>query len=48
MNGNITFTMVKPDAVSKNYTGEILAMITKAGFKIEALKIRIADIIFQN
>ena len=30
--------MVKPDAVSKNYTGEILAMITKAGFKIEALK----------
>jgi nucleoside-diphosphate kinase len=38
MAGNITFTMVKPDATGKNYTGEILAMITKAGFKIKALK----------
>ena len=38
MSGNITFTMVKPDATGKNYTGEILAMITKAGFRIKALK----------
>ena len=38
MTGNITFTMVKPDATGKNYTGEILAMITKAGFKIKAIK----------
>jgi nucleoside-diphosphate kinase len=38
MTGNITFTMVKPDATGKNYTGEILAMITKAGFQIKAIK----------
>jgi nucleoside-diphosphate kinase len=38
MSGNITFTMVKPDATSKNYTGEILSMITKAGFQISAIK----------
>jgi nucleoside-diphosphate kinase len=38
MAGNITFTMVKPDATGKNYTGEILAMITQAGFKIKAVK----------
>jgi nucleoside-diphosphate kinase len=38
MAGNITFTMVKPDATGKNYTGEILSMITKAGFKIRAMK----------
>ncbi len=38
MKGNKTFTMIKPDAVSKGYTGEILAQITRAGFKIIALK----------
>jgi nucleoside-diphosphate kinase len=38
MSGNLTFTMVKPDATGKNFTGEILAMITKAGFKISAVK----------
>lgn len=38
MAGNVTFTMVKPDATGKNYTGEILAMITQAGFKIKAMK----------
>ncbi len=38
MAGNITFTMVKPDATGKNYTGEILSMITKAGFRILATK----------
>ncbi len=38
MSGNITFTMIKPDAVSKQYTGEIISMIKKAGFKIVAMK----------
>jgi nucleoside-diphosphate kinase len=38
MIGKITFTMVKPDATGNNKTGEILAMITKAGFKIRAIK----------
>ncbi len=38
MKGTITFTMIKPDAISKNLTGKILSMITEAGFKIKALK----------
>ena len=38
MTGNITFTMIKPDAVEANNIGPILAMINKAGFKILALK----------
>lgn len=35
---NITFTMIKPDATGKSYTGAILERILKAGFKIKALK----------
>ena len=38
MTGNITFTIVKPRAVSKGYTGPILNMIHEAGFRITALK----------
>ncbi|MCC7331480.1 MAG: nucleoside-diphosphate kinase [Flavobacteriales bacterium] len=38
MAGNRTFTMIKPDAVSKNYIGGILKMINDAGFKIVAMK----------
>jgi nucleoside-diphosphate kinase len=38
MAGNITFTMIKPDAVAANNIGPILAMINKAGFKILAMK----------
>lgn len=38
MKGNITFTMIKPEAVEKNFTGDILSMITSAGFRIKALK----------
>lgn len=34
-----TFTMVKPDAVAAGNTGNILAMIEAAGFKIVALKL---------
>ncbi len=35
---NITFTMLKPDAVEANNIGPILAVINKAGFKIMAMK----------
>ena len=38
MAGNITFTIVKPKAVSKGYTGPILNMIHEAGFRISAMK----------
>ena len=37
--GDITLTMVKPDAVSKNYTGKIIDMILQGGFKIKAMKL---------
>ena len=35
---NRTFTMIKPDATSKGYTGAILDQIIKVGFSIKALK----------
>lgn len=38
MNGNFTFTIVKPDAVKNGYIGKILADITNGGFKISAMK----------
>jgi nucleoside-diphosphate kinase len=38
MAGNITLTMIKPDAVDKNYTGAILHKINDAGFRIRAMK----------
>lgn len=38
MVGNITFTMLKPDAVEANNIGPILAKINQAGFRIVALK----------
>ena len=38
MAGNITLTMIKPDAVAKNHTGAILQMINDAGFRIRAMK----------
>ncbi len=33
-----TFSIVKPDAVRKHFTGAILAQIDKAGFQIVAIK----------
>jgi nucleoside-diphosphate kinase len=39
MNTNRTFTMIKPDAVANGHIGNILAMITNAGFKIVSLKL---------
>ncbi|MCC6181796.1 MAG: nucleoside-diphosphate kinase [Bacteroidia bacterium] len=38
MAGNITFTMIKPDAVEANNIGPILAKINQAGFRIVAMK----------
>jgi nucleoside-diphosphate kinase len=38
MASNITFTMIKPDAVAEGHTGKILDMIIAAGFKVQALK----------
>jgi nucleoside-diphosphate kinase len=35
---NRTFTMIKPDATIKGYTGAILDQIIKAGFKVKAMK----------
>ncbi|MSQ38042.1 MAG: nucleoside-diphosphate kinase [Chitinophagaceae bacterium] len=38
MTMNRTFTMIKPDATSKGYTGAILDQIIKAGFSVKAMK----------
>ena len=35
---NRTFTMIKPDATSKGYTGAILDQIIKAGFSVKDMK----------
>ncbi|MDP1728267.1 MAG: nucleoside-diphosphate kinase [Bacteroidota bacterium] len=35
---NITFTMIKPDAVANGYTGKIIDQIIQAGFSIQAMK----------
>lgn len=35
---NTTFTMIKPDATGKSYTGAIIDRIVKAGFVIKAMK----------
>jgi nucleoside-diphosphate kinase len=35
---NRTFTMIKPDAFGKGYSGAILEKIEKAGFRIVAMK----------
>ncbi len=38
MSGNITLTMVKPEAVRNGNTGNIIAKIEEGGFKIIAMK----------
>ncbi|MGV3599498.1 MAG: nucleoside-diphosphate kinase [Bacteroidota bacterium] len=35
---NLTFTMIKPDAVKNGHIGNILNKITEAGFAIKAMK----------
>ncbi len=39
MANNITLTMIKPDAVKNGHIGDILKMITDAGFSINAMKL---------
>ena len=39
MSGNRTFTIIKPTAVENGHTGNILAIISEAGFKIVAMKL---------
>lgn len=38
MAGNVTFTMIKPDAVENGHIGKIIDMIIEAGFSIKAMK----------
>ena len=38
MKHNLTFTMIKPDAVENGHIGSILDMIIKAGFSLKAMK----------
>ena len=38
MKNNITFTMIKPNAVKKEFAGKIIDHIMQAGFKIKALE----------
>ncbi|MGA1978102.1 MAG: nucleoside-diphosphate kinase [Bacteroidales bacterium] len=38
MTGNITFSIIKPNAVRTGKTGPILAMINEAGFEIAAMR----------
>ena len=38
MKGNITFSMIKPDAVKNRYIGPIISQIVEAGFQIRAMK----------
>lgn len=40
MNNNITFAIIKPDAVKNNSTGLIYDRIIKAGFKIVGAKLK--------
>jgi nucleoside-diphosphate kinase len=36
--GNLTFAIIKPDAVREGHTGNIIQRITDAGFKLRAVK----------
>lgn len=38
MNGNLTFTIIKPDAVRNGHTGKIIDQIIEGGFKVKAMK----------
>ncbi|AKQ44471.1 nucleoside diphosphate kinase [Rufibacter radiotolerans] len=38
MAGNVTFTMIKPDAVLDNHIGGITKMMEDAGFRVVAMK----------
>ena len=38
MSGNLTFTIIKPDAVRNGHTGKIIDQIIEAGFTVKAMK----------
>ncbi|MEL6671914.1 MAG: nucleoside-diphosphate kinase [Bacteroidota bacterium] len=38
MSGNLTLTIIKPDAVGKGHAGKIIDHIISAGFKVKAMK----------
>ncbi len=38
MNGNLTLTIIKPDAVAKGHSGKIIDQIIEAGFTVKAMK----------
>lgn len=38
MSANLTFTIIKPDAVGNGHTGKIINHIIEAGFKVKAMK----------
>ncbi|MEL6589412.1 MAG: nucleoside-diphosphate kinase, partial [Bacteroidota bacterium] len=38
MTGNLTLTIIKPDAVGKGHTGKIVDHIISAGYKVKAMK----------
>lgn len=39
MSGNLTFSIIKPDAVANGHAGKILDQIIEAGFKVRGLKL---------
>jgi nucleoside-diphosphate kinase len=39
MAGNITLTMIKPDAVAAGHSGKIIDLIIQSGFEIQAMKL---------
>ena len=39
MSGNVTLTIIKPDAVANGYAGKIIDHIIQAGFKVRAMKL---------
>ena len=39
MKKNITFTMIKPDAMENGYAGDILSIFLKSGFRVSAMKL---------
>lgn len=43
MNGNITLTIIKPDAVGKGLAGKIIDHILQAGFTVKAMKMVYLD-----
>ncbi|RMG30313.1 MAG: nucleoside-diphosphate kinase [Bacteroidetes bacterium] len=43
MNGNITLTIIKPDATGKGLAGKIIDHILQAGFRIKAMKMVYMD-----